>query len=80
MYRYEMNYERESGFIEDVGRMTKIDYYYQSDTVLTNTKKKDRKSPTHDDDDDDAANVDDDALRHFFPFPFLSFPLSRRLA
>lgn len=80
MCRYEMN-KRESGFIEDVGRMTKTDYllsiYLTSYNLLTNTKKKDRKSPKHDDDD---ANVDDDvALRHFF-LPFLSFPLSRRLA
>lgn len=62
--------------------MTKTDYYQvlsiylTSYNLLTNTKKKDRKSPKHDDDDDD---VDDVALRHFF-LPFLSFPLSRRLA
>lgn len=65
--------------------MTKTDYSLLSiryRDLLTNTKKKDRKSPKHDDDDDDDAdaNVDDDvALRHFF-LPFLSFPLSRRLA
>lgn len=75
-----MNYERESGFIEDVGRMTKTDYYYQSiryRDLLTNTKKKDRKSPKHEDDDDD--DVDDVALRHFFLLSF-PFPLWRRLA
>lgn len=66
--------------------MTKTDYSLLSiryRELLTNTKKKDRKSPKHDDDDDDAndANVDDVALRHFFPFlssPFLYLEDLRR--